>query len=217
MDQAVEVSTTDVHIYRTSDQRVLDVWDANQRNYDEYLERRRVQLEAWGFERDIAIYTSNSAFGGARWEGIAWPEDQDPPQYWRRDRNTPSMIVPRRSGAGKRIGNEFSALMQVPSPRGDLAKVGMPSMVMRGESGGMYVNTYAAKRCEEIVNGLRKDVVWVRWNIDPNPQQESEDGDRHAFVDTDVWELIKLSEYYAMVEAGNDPFGKNEGEDDDGP
>ncbi|MFI7449578.1 hypothetical protein ACIBQX_18925 [Nonomuraea sp. NPDC049714] len=105
-------------------------------------------------------------------------DDGDVPEGWRIDRY--GRLVPRRSTkAGKAIAAKLDALRQ-PDPRASLP--GMP---------GECLVSLALLTC-----GLRviDDALFATWS-QPIPEER---------VDLDIWERIKLSEYYAAIEADDE-------------
>ncbi|MFC9973607.1 hypothetical protein ACFVH6_22200 [Spirillospora sp. NPDC127200] len=119
--------------------------------------------------------------------GVEHPEDEPIPDGWRRDRDLPTAIVPaRRTKTGKDIGRRLDALHR-PSPRRDLPG-GMPEVAFARHS---------FMRCGvELLGGA----VYVTWS------DELDEADaRH--IDPQVWERVRLSQYYAAREAEQDGDG----------
>lgn len=114
--------------------------------------------------------------------GVEHPSD-DIPEGWRRDRDLRSCIVPaRRTAAGKKIGERLDRLNR-PDPRKNIP-------------GGMPELAFTRKNPRFLMCGiaLHDDAVYVTWG------EELDEGDaRH--IDLTVWERIKTSEYYAVLEA----------------
>lgn len=171
-------------VYRSDHPDVIAAWADSQAAYEAQREARAEALVRWGFAANQSVYVVNTALSGHRWAGIAWTSDEDPPAGWRRDKDDREFLVPhRRSALGKRVDAEFAALARTVEPRRALSPLGMPAIAM----GAGTVSTYAAR--------LTDGVVWVGW---ASPPVEG--------PDPTWWDWAPLSEYYALVEAGNDPL-----------
>jgi hypothetical protein len=113
--------------------------------------------------------------------GVEHPTNEDIPEGWRRDRDLPSAIVPnRRTAAGKKIGKRLDELNR-PDPRNNLPG-GMP---------GDAFNSHTL-----MFPGIAKHAgaVYVIWS-------DAIDDTNRVDIDSSVWERIRLSEYYAVLEA----------------
>jgi hypothetical protein len=165
-------------IYRSSHPDVLAAWDKARDDEDAYNQRLATQMKAWGFDH-TKIYVSSSAWGAPRLMAIV--HHGELPTGWRNEGGRDSgRIVPYRKN--KELAAQFDALVIMPSVRKALRSEGMPDHAFRSLS----VTAPGISR--------RDDTVWVHWR-DVEPEGVG-----------DKWERVKLSDFYAMVEAGNDPF-----------
>lgn len=111
------------------------------------------------------------------------PEHGDIPTGWKLDRDLSGCIKPdTRTAPGRRIAKRMEELT-LPTARKDLPG-GMPEMVWDMEGGPM------ARPGVQRMEGA----VYVRWPFDP------EQADKGLKIDPEVWERVKLSDYYAVVE-----------------
>jgi hypothetical protein len=114
--------------------------------------------------------------------GVEYPNDEDMPAGWRRNRNLTSSITPdRRTANGRRIRERLDALT-APCPRENLP--------------GKMPDTAFSRGFGLMKPGVARhgDAVYVTWS------EEIDKGDA-AHIDPTVWQRIKLSEYYAALEA----------------
>lgn len=167
---------SDLTVYRSTHPDVLAAWNKAEQRAAEIVNQRKAFLAEHGFtERTIAVR-------GQWMIGVAHPEDQPVPDGWRHDRSLTGAIVPaRRTTAGKKIGAQLDKLT-LPSPRKNLP-------------GGMPEMAWGDHRMYRPGIALIGDAIYVKWGCDP------ETVDQMAKVDRDVWERVKLSEYYAVLEA----------------
>ncbi|GAA3958327.1 hypothetical protein GCM10023085_45950 [Actinomadura viridis] len=165
-------------VYKSAHPDVLAHWEntastSAQRQWRETVEETIADLGFLG--RRFATQ------GSTRVIGVEHPQDEDIPEGWRRDRSLPEAIVPAlRTSAGRKIDARLATLTR-PDPRKDLPG-GMPEV-------GFDMRRFAYP-------GVAKhgDAVYVTWSIDPAVS----DADK---IDPAVWQRIKLSEYYAALEA----------------
>ena len=171
--------------YRSTHPDVLAHWDNTASAQAQTAWRERV---------DAAI--ADLGFPGRRFAtkdetrvvGVEHPHDEPVPDAWRRDRKNPDVIVPaRRTKAGRDIHDRLATLAR-PCPRHNLPG-GMPKMAISG----LALMHPGVDRIG--------DTVYVTWS----GELKGGDADR---VDLDVWQRIKLSEYYAAVEAAEDSTGE---------
>jgi hypothetical protein len=170
---------SDKTVFRSTHPDTLAAWDDVHKRAEEVDRARRTLLDELGFEGrpgfigDIGIY------------GVQHLDEHGPvPDGWRRDANTYEAIVPdRRRKIGKEVGEKFEAL-NMP----DLRKA------LPGRMPVTVLNLEISKRHWPAIKRF-DDAVYVVWGCDP---EKLERGDR---IDSKVWERIKLSEYYAVVEA----------------
>lgn len=171
----------DKTVYRSTHPDALaheDGYKAAHANWKKRVDEALVEL---GFPA-----SRNIAMRGDRVTGIEHPDSEPVPDGWRRDPKLSSSITPFRS---RKRGREIAAVLDGltrPDPR-------------RGLPGGMPHVAMAKGRMLFMHPGLRRvgDAVFVVWSAEPD------DGDmRH--LDPAIWERIKLSEYYAAVEAAEE-------------
>jgi hypothetical protein len=114
---------------------------------------------------------------------VAVEYDGEPPEGWRRNHDFAGSIAPaRRTATGTKIGERLDRLNR-PDPRKNIP-------------GGMPELAFTRKNPRFLMCGIeaRGDAVYVTWG------EELDEGDaRH--IDPTVWERIKTSEYYAVLEA----------------
>lgn len=105
----------------------------------------------------------------------------EPPDGWRRNRDLAGTIAPaRRTAAGKKIGERLDTLRR-PDPRQNMPG-GMPEVAFA---------KHTFMQCGIAPHG---DAIYVTW------PDEIDKGDG-SHIDLTVWERIKLSEFYALLEA----------------
>lgn len=165
-------------VYRSTHPDVLAHW------------RRTGAAEAQEAWRDhVNRVIADLGFPGARFAtsgetrvvGVEYPQDEQPPKGWRRNRKLPSAISPdRRTTAGKAIGQRLEKVSR-PDPRRDMPG-GMPDVAFA---------THTFMRCGIA---LLAEAVYVTWS------DVLDEGDA-SHIDPTVWERIRLSEYYALLEA----------------
>lgn len=195
-------------IYRSSHPTVLAAFDAHVAAAQEHADRLRVFLSAHlpdGYRPAINWGWGN----GGRIVGFTHPDGGEPPAGWRAvDRGAHRLVVPKKNtAAGRLAAAALEAVVAVPDVRASLP---MPFMVMTNDH---TVHTPGVVR--------RDDVVWVRWGCDleaiAHAEYERAREDEAAGVrrgrnverpDPELWELVPLSAYYALAEAGQDPFAR---------
>jgi hypothetical protein len=167
-------------VYRSTHPDVLTHWQrtASAEAQQAWLDKVNAAIADLGFPgRRFA--TSNET----RVIGVEHPTDEPIPAGWRRDRRLPSAIVPaRRYSAGKKIGERLDALSR-PDPRKALPG-GMPEIALnKAESVFLYAGVTR-----------HGDAVYVTYSGDI-------DKSYRVHIDPRVWESVRLSEYYAVLEA----------------
>ena len=169
--------STDQTVYRSSHPATLATWHDTHKLADEIGERRRALLDALGFEGRTALVNDR------RLVGVEHREQHGPiPEGWRHDPSVSGAIVPdRRRKVGKDVGKKFDELT-LPDLRRSLPG-GMPEMAI-GDGKAHWPSI-----------ALIADAIYVKWRCDP---EKVERGNR---IDPEMWQRIKLSEYYAVVEA----------------
>lgn len=170
----------DKTVYRSTHPDVMAAWRTAQEQAIEIGRQRRELLDSLGFVGIRALTTDTHILGVEHLAG-------EIPAGWRRDRQTSMAIVPnRRTKAGAEVGRQLDRLT-MPDPRLILIG-GMPHMVWPDDE----VRTYWPGR--RLLDGA----VWVTWGCDP------EKSGRTVTIDPEVWQRMKLSEYYAAVEAAEE-------------
>ncbi|WP_436759386.1 hypothetical protein [Streptosporangium sp. V21-05] len=174
--------SADLTVYRSTHPDVLGAWHAAEQRAADITTQRKAFLAAHGFEgRSIATK--------GRWMiGVAHPEDQPIPDGWRLDRDLDGAIVPaRRTRVGKQLGKRLDQLA-MPSARKNLPG-GMPEMA--------WGDHHVFRPGITLINNalIDNNALYVKWGCDP------EAIDSTVKIDPAVWQRMKLSEYYAVLEA----------------
>lgn len=168
-------------VYRSSHPDVLAHWDntASAEAQTAWRERVETAIADLGFPgRRFATQNDIHVVG------VEHPHGDPVPEGWRRDRKNSDVIVPaRRTKAGRDIDDKLTALAR-PCPRHDLPG-GMPKMAFSG----LALMHPGVERHGET--------VYVSWSGELT-------GRDAECVDTAVWQRIKLSDYYAVLEAAQD-------------
>lgn len=140
----------------------------------------KAAVEAWGDKLKAALHDLGMGDRqvwydqiSGRLMGLARGEGETP-DGWRIDRRTGYLVPRLTTKAGKEIGAKLSALRR-PDPR-DL--IGMPKHV--------FVSLSLLTCGLKLLDGA----LYVHWS-QPIPEDE---------VDLTLWERVRLSEYYAVVE-----------------
>jgi hypothetical protein len=180
-----EPTMTDLVVYRSTHSDVLAHWQATASAEAQNAWREKVEavLAELGFPGRRFATSGNT---DRKVIGVEHPHGEEVPEGWRRSRELPEAIVPaRRTSVGKRIGKQLDKLI-LPNPR-------------KGMPGGMPHIAFAAKVPQFLQPGVarRGDAVYVTWS------GELDEGDA-AHIDPGFWERVKLSEYYAVLEAEKD-------------
>lgn len=168
----------DLTIYRSTHPDALAAWHAAHQLAKDIGRRRRALLDQLGFEGRQALIAEHRIIG------VEHRTEHGPiPDGWRRDRATDGAIVPdRRRGPGKKLGKQLDGLT-IPDLRKRLPG-GMPEMVWNLADGKVHSPGFA------FMGGA----LYVEWGCDP------EKVERSATLAPEIWERVKLSEYYAVVE-----------------
>lgn len=164
-------------VYKSTHQAVLDYWDHIHDEQTAYPKRVREYAEQHGMGPHI--YYLGSRVRAFEWTGSL----DDIPNGWRHatqeSTSTVTLIRPNlRSKLGKKIDQELADLGKIPSTSGC---PGLPHTVFYRTDGG--TSYFESPRLKKI-----GDTIYARF--------------RAAAVeaDTELWEQIKLSEYYLAVE-----------------
>ena len=163
-------------VYRSSHPDVLDHWRNTGSADAQVAWRDRVDttLTDLGFPDSKPVVQGDTRIVGVTHDG-------EPPEGWRPARDPRGTIAPaRRTTKGKAIAKRLDALRR-PDPRRDLPG-GMPEIAFTGRG---FMQCGVAPH---------SGAIYVTWS------HEIDAGDA-AHIDPDVWERIKTSEYYAVLEA----------------
>ncbi|GAA1614586.1 hypothetical protein GCM10009733_008500 [Nonomuraea maheshkhaliensis] len=165
-------------VYRTTNPEVLQRWREVNNAVDTWRDRVHATLTEHGLSgREVYI---DEPFG--TFEGIAPAAGDDitqPPQGWRHNPKN-GLFLPRRSTTK---GKQIAAALAEPRP--DPRRLpGMPAIVWIG--------------LRRLLSGLRfmDGALYAEW-ANPLPDDQ---------VDLSIWEPVRLSEYYRVVEAAEEPI-----------
>jgi hypothetical protein len=166
-------------VYRSTHDAALAAWDAAHARAEEIGKARRALLDELGFAGRPALIDERDIIGVQH-----LPEHGPIPSGWRHDRDTSNAIVPdKRNREGKTVAEKLGKL-RMPG-RGALLVGGLPEMALDLDTSRAHWPSIA-----------RMDgAIYVRYGCDP---EKKERGNR---IDFQIWERIKLSEYYLAVEA----------------
>lgn len=173
-------------VYRSTRPEVLAHWDATATEEAHKVWRAQVELIIADLGFPGRRFATSSGWRGVKVIGVEHPKGEPVPAGWRRDRGLPEAIVPaRRTRQGKAIGARLEEVA-APNPRRELP-------------GGMPEMAFSRKSVTLMRPGVerRGDAVFVTW------PKEIEEGDAGR-IDPAVWERMRLSEYWAAVEAEQD-------------
>lgn len=169
-------------IYRSAHPDVLAAWNDGIVQFEDWKKRFNEKIVEWGFPAGHSFFVQSMGFGsGSRVVGLAKVDSI--PEGWRLESKHRLIVPARTTKAGKAVAKDFDAMRVEPNPKRRLAKLGMPTHFFWS----LRVGTYGA-----VLDG--DNVLWVRWS-------SPVDG-----VDDTYWQHVPLSQFYAMVESGTDPF-----------
>lgn len=170
----------DLTVYRSTHPDVVAAWRKLQTDATAIGKARAAYLDELGFPGRQALVL------GQMMLGVAHSIDDGPlPAGWRWDAKTRGAIVPdRRTVKGKQIDKRLAELT-VPG-REVVLLGGMPDTVWALEAGHTY----------DPGVRLLGDAVYVTWSCTSAQVMR-----RVRDFDSGMWQQIKLSEYYAAVEA----------------
>jgi len=171
---------SDKTVYRSSHSDVLAAWHAAADAREKWADQMTAFLADYGFG-SRSVYVSHSG----RVLGVEHMDGEEVPDGWRVDTRTGYVMPRRASKAGKKIGARLGELNQ-PDPRD--AVPGMPR--------DCFVSLAMLTCGLEIVGGA----LYATWSR-PIPEDQ---------VDLAIWERVKLSEYYAVLEARDDETAASE-------
>jgi hypothetical protein len=174
-------------VYRSTHPDVLAHWEKTGSAEAQNAWRDRVNqaLAELGFPG--RRFATTNGFEDIEVTGVEHPDGEDIPVGWKRTKKLAGAIVPdKRRAAGKRAAERLAALT-APNPRSKMPG-GMPRACFAGT--GMALMRPGVARHGEAVY-----VIWSAELEEPTATQ----------IDTAIWERVKLSEYYAAVEAAETP------------
>lgn len=161
----------DLTVYRSTAATAIIAWHTAASAREKWAKDMQAFLE----EHDLSdrnVYISH----GGRPLGVTHKEGGEVPDGWRVDTRTGHLMPKLRTKAGKQIEARLGELRQ-PDPR-----QGMPGMPMECFV-GLALLTCGMQ--------LIEDVLYVTWSL-PIPED---------LVNLTIWERVKLSAYYAVLEA----------------
>jgi hypothetical protein len=158
-------------VYRTTNPDAVAAWHSAAAAREKWGEQMKAFLAEHGFG-DRTVYVSHSG----RVLGVEYIDGEDVPDGWRVDRRTGYLMPALAKRAGKLIDARLAELVQ-PDPRD--AMPGMPKT--------LFVSLAMLTCGLELIDG----VLFATWSR-AIPEDQ---------VDATVWEPVKLSAYYAAVEA----------------
>jgi hypothetical protein len=175
----------DLIVYRSRAPEVLEAHKAAREATRTYAKQTQAVLDAAGVG-GYKVWLSTGHWDYGAFRGIDIPEGQEVPRGWRKAKD---FAVPdKRTKAGRETG---AALRAVKHPGDPMAQVpGMPLDILT--PGG-----FQSPGVRVLEDGA---ALYVTWRRDPNEAQGSFSG-KYEPVDTTLWGRVKLSEYYAAVEA----------------
>ncbi|OLT13059.1 hypothetical protein BJF79_03945 [Actinomadura sp. CNU-125] len=163
-------------VYRSTHPDVLEHWRNTGAAEAQVAWRDRVDATL----TDLGFPDSNPVVQGET-RVIGVTHNGEPPAGWRRNRDLKGTITPaRRTTTGKEIGKRLDALRR-PDPRKNMPG-GMPEVAFTG---------HTFMQCGIAPHG---DAIYVTWGA------ELDSGDA-THIAPEVWERIKTSEFYAVLEA----------------
>jgi hypothetical protein len=176
---------SDKTVYRTTDASVIAAYCAAQDALTAYRQQIGEVLERHGVG-DVTRF-GTTGYQPGRFAGLArHGMDEVAPAGWRLNTKLALLVPDLRTSAGKAARKALDALGYPGDPRDALP--GMPSHLLAGY--GRFLTC-----------GVQQlgDALYVTWSA-----TESELGDA---ADRAIWELAKLSEYYAAAEQAAETAG----------
>jgi hypothetical protein len=177
---------SDPIVYRSEDARVLTAWKGACEAITEYVRQTQAVLDAAGLT-GRPVYRSTGAWSWGEVRGIGLGDD-GAPDGWRVSPGAAYAVPNLRTAAGRKVRDALKAIKHPGEPVQKLP--GMPANVITGMSG--MVRTPDVR--------VLGEAVWAEWDTDPEKCEMSFSG-RSTAVDYQMWERVKLSEYYAAREA----------------
>lgn len=162
----------DLNVYRSTHPDVLATWHATLAAIEAWRPKVETLMEELGVGGRKILYDRISG----QVHGVSRDGDTIP-AHWRYDQRKHCLVPRRSTKQGKAIGAHLDT-MRRPDPR---------------NLKGMPATTFAADEPALLTCGLEEmdGALYVIWSA---PIREAE-------IDPEVWERIKLSEYYGVVEA----------------
>jgi hypothetical protein len=178
---------SDQAVYRSSAPEVTRAWDDALRALDDYRVATTDALEA-ARVGGYPVYRHAGHWSFGRVSGIQVADGADVPEGWRIVRDTDRAMPDKRTKAGRAI---WQALEDIELPGNPLSRLpGMPADLLTG------------LRLISPSVRLIGDALYAVWAADPagNTGDLRRSG-QPCEVDLNLWERVKLSEYYAVIEA----------------
>lgn len=176
------MSARDLSVFRTSRTDLIALhtqWVDEQKSWNAKLHAFKKKHRP--SKKHTDLYTIDS-FSGRHIAGFgAQPEDyREPPEGWKVDRKRGLLTPLKKTAKGKAIAAAMEAVV-LRDFRRDLE--GLPNgPVMRATDAGMALLHPGIE--------LHGETIYCVWGTNEPPE-----------MDADIWESVKLSEYYAAVEA----------------
>lgn len=177
--------TNDPVIYRSRTPEVLAAWKAACADLDAYIAATKAIIDEAGFA-GWPVFRSNGSWGYGRFAGVGLPEGERVPAGWRIAKHC--LVPDKRTRAGREMRERLDAVEHPGSLNGKLP--GMPADALNGMSG--YIVSPDVRVLGEC--------VYAEWSTDPE-RAEASFSSQSTAVDHDLWERVRLSEYYAAREA----------------
>lgn len=192
-------------VYRSTAPAVLERlarFDRERRAWSDAVEA--LWREAGFPEGTVAWITRGGVAWGDRLSGLQLPEGATAPKGWVAAKDRDGHYLPNRgSKVGRAAGDLVKQLGTAPSIGSVLTDCGMPRLIMSGLS---------MRQPALNSEGEPPTALWVGWSIDPEAvalharanggEPRRENGD----IDMAHWDRVPLSEFYALIEAGQKPL-----------
>lgn len=169
-------------IYRTNNPSVIAAWDDFDHEERSYRRRLRKWLRETFPGQDVTAIVSTTGFSNTEvLIGVQWYGSRGVPEGWKYERNKGLLSPKKTSKAGKAAWEDMQKVQPPKSLRDRL--VGMPGHYWSG-----------LQTCKPGVE-RHGDEVFVIWPYNPMPDALT------SKINDEVWQPIKLSEFYALLEA----------------
>ena len=176
---------TDPVIYRSRTPEVPAAWKAACEALSAYIAATQAILDEAGFAGWPA-FRNNGSWSYGKIAGIGVPDSEEMPDGWRAAKHC--AVPDKRTKAGREMQARLDAVKHPGALTGHLP--GMAADVLNGMSG--YIVSPDIRVLGES--------VYAEWSADPE-RAEVSFSNRTTQVDHDLWERVKLSDYYAEREA----------------